>query len=305
MKSHFLLLFLCLICFPSFSQDLNLSFEQIDLNTKKPGGWNLGFRNGGATGYLIQLDSAQAHDGRYALTMQADPDDDHRTFGAFSLAIPATFEGDSIELTGYIKTVDISEEGFANLGMRIDGEDGPLAFDNMNDRNVKGTNEWKAYSITLPLDIEAQQIHIGGLIGGDSGQGWYDNFEVLVDGKPLSEAPPKQEIIYPASQDTAFSEGSGITISTLNEQQKANLIFLGKFWGFLKYYHPDVAAGNWNWDNELFRFLPNYLKAANLIERDLTLLQWLKKLPEIPRCEACPDIYEDARHYPGYPGWPG
>lgn len=297
-KTSFLSLFLCVAFHPIFAQDHNLNFEQINPETKTPLGWDLGFRSGGAKGYLLQIDSTYAQNGLFSLSMEADPATDNRTFGACALVIPATFAGKNIELTGYIKTENIEAEGFANLWMRIDSEDGTLQFDNMNDRNVTGTNDWKAYTISLPLDEEAYRINIGGLIGGNTGKAWFDNFTVLVDGKPFSAAPPKQVKVYPASQDTAFSEGSGISITQLDEQQSANLVFLGKVWGFLKYYHPDIAAGNWNWDNELFRFLPNYLKASNLIERDLMLLQLLKKLPEVSRCISCPDLFEGARHYP-------
>lgn len=298
MKTHVLSFLFCLGFYTCFAQDLNFDFEQINPKTKTPIGWDIGFRSGGANGYLLQIDSTEAHNGQYALSMEADPDAKSRTFGACSTVIPATFQGETIELTAYIKTDNIAAEGFANLWMRIDGESGSLAFDNMNDRNVTGTNDWKAYTITLPLDDDAQKIFVGGLIGGDTGKAWFDNFKVLVDGKPIAEAAPKQVKVYQASLDTAFSDGSGIEITSLDELQTANLIFLGKFWGFLKYYHPDIAAGNWNWDNELFRMLPNYLKAKNKIERDLMLLQLLKKLPEIPRCQTCGDLYEDARHYP-------
>lgn len=37
----------------------------------------------------------------------------------------------------------------------------------------------------------------------------------------------------------------------LTEEQK--LVATCKVWGFLKYYHPLVAAGKFNWDEQLFR----------------------------------------------------
>ena len=180
MKALFLSLFLFFAINSIFTQDYNFNFEQIDPQTKTPLGWDLGFRSGGASGYLLQIDSTHAHNGRFSLSMEADPDSKNRTFGACALVIPATFEGKNIELTGYIKTEDIDEEGFANLWLRIDAEDGTLEFDNMNDRNVTGTNDWKAYSISLPLDDEAVRINVGGLIGGETGKAWFDDFTVLV-----------------------------------------------------------------------------------------------------------------------------
>jgi len=38
-----------------------------------------------------------------------------------------------------------------------------------------------------------------------------------------------------------------------------------KLWGFLKYYHPNVAKGNFQWDDELFKIREN-TKDANTIE---------------------------------------
>jgi hypothetical protein len=37
----------------------------------------------------------------------------------------------------------------------------------------------------------------------------------------------------------------------LSENQK--LESLCRVWGFLKYYHPQVAKGNLNWDQQLFK----------------------------------------------------
>lgn len=299
MKTYSLSFCFLFTFFIGFCQEYNFSFEELDPQSMNPAGWDLGFVSGGAKGYLLQTDSTEAYDGQYSLSMTIDPAMENRTFGACALVIPATFSGDSITLTGFIKTEDIDPgAGFANLWMRIDGDYGLLAFDNMNDRNVTGTKAWKKYKITLPLDEESARINVGAIIGGATGKAWVDNLEVLVDGKPLSEAPPKKVKVYPASQDSAFVEGSGIELTSLTKQQIDHLALLGKVWGFLKYYHPDIAAGNWNWDFELFRFLPDYLKAANTIERDLLLLQLLRKLPEVTRCESCPDLYEDARHYP-------
>ncbi len=43
---------------------------------------------------------------------------------------------------------------------------------------------------------------------------------------------------------------------------------LGFVWGFLKYHHPIIATGKYNWDYELFRILPKLKNIANKQERD-------------------------------------
>ena len=72
---------------------------------------------------------------------------------------------------------------------------------------------------------------------------------------------------------------SGVKVdSLLSKQQIENLFVLGKTWGFLKYYHPDIAKGSYNFDSCLFRILPAVLKAENKLKRDEVLLIWINTL---------------------------
>ena len=99
---------------------------------------------------------------------------------------------------------------------------------------------------------------------------------------------------FNAKNDNEFGSGSGIIFPALDEQLITNLDLLGKLWGFLKYHHPEVGKGNYNWDFELFRILPEYLKAKNNTERDKTLLDWINKYGKIPTCATCEDTPSDA-----------
>ncbi|WP_404458280.1 S41 family peptidase [Sutcliffiella horikoshii] len=60
-----------------------------------------------------------------------------------------------------------------------------------------------------------------------------------------------------------------------------NLYYLGKVWGYLKYYHPNVAEGEFNWDQELFYIMPEVLSATSSAERDDVLVEWIDSLGEI------------------------
>ena len=62
-----------------------------------------------------------------------------------------------------------------------------------------------------------------------------------------------------AISDKEFDSGSKINFPALSEKTIEDLELLGKIWGFLKYHHPVIAKGNYNWDYELFRILPIYL----------------------------------------------
>lgn len=56
-----------------------------------------------------------------------------------------------------------------------------------------------------------------------------------------------------------------------------DLEVLSKVWGFVKYYHPNVAAGKFNWDDALLRILPGILQAKTPEERNVQLLAWIKE----------------------------
>jgi C-terminal processing protease CtpA/Prc len=126
------------------------------------------------------------------------------------------------------------------------------------------------------------------------GKMWLDNLSVIIDGKNISEAKVFEKKPFLADLDKEFDNGSNIIFSALTEQVIDNLNLLGKLWGFLKYHHPEVGKGNYNWDYELFRILPEYLKVQNNTERDQVLLNWINKYGKIPVCTICEETLSDA-----------
>jgi hypothetical protein len=87
------------------------------------------------------------------------------------------YRGKRVRLSGWLKTVNAGE---AALWMRIDGEQRRLGFDNMSDRAVSGTTDWKMYSVVLDVPNDAKNIFLGVLLIG-KGQTWADDltFEVV------------------------------------------------------------------------------------------------------------------------------
>lgn len=55
-----------------------------------------------------------------------------------------------------------------------------------------------------------------------------------------------------------------------------------KVWGFLKYYHPKVATGDFNWDQQLLDVLPKIDKAQTKAEFSLVLENWIDDLGVVP-----------------------
>jgi C-terminal processing protease CtpA/Prc len=85
----------------------------------------------------------------------------------------------------------------------------------------------------------------------------------------------------PPSIDKAFQNGSNINITHISNSQTNSLYKLGKIWGFVKYYHPEIAKGNINWDYELFRVLPDVLNAHSEAKAEEIMAQWLQKIVPI------------------------
>lgn len=91
---------------------------------------------------------------------------------------------------------------------------------------------------------------------------------------------------------------SGITVSSLTDTQVENVAVLGMVWGFLKYHHPRVAAGELQWDFELFRVLPDVLAAADAEARNRRLVQWVDELGVPESCDPCATPPENAQLLP-------
>lgn len=60
-----------------------------------------------------------------------------------------------------------------------------------------------------------------------------------------------------------------------------------KIWGFLKYYHPEVANGKYNWDEELFKILPEVKNSKNKEQLSQIYIEWIDKVGQIKKCKKC------------------
>lgn len=59
-----------------------------------------------------------------------------------------------------------------------------------------------------------------------------------------------------------------------------------KIWGFLKYYHPNVADGSKNWDDQLFKILPKVEAAKTDIEFSNVIEKWINSLGKVKAYKA-------------------
>lgn len=214
-------------------------------------------------------------------------------FSSLHRAIAMNFAGKTVELHGFLRLDQV--EGFTGLWMREDGEDGSVAFDNMQRAQLKGTVDWKEYSIKLPVNADGRELFFGVLLAG-TGNVWVDDLQLLVDGKPVWEAPKVERPKTVVETDKQFDGGSGLALSTLSQVQINNLATLGKVWGFLKYHHPLVAQGKFHWDYELLRILPAILQAQDQTAANAVLLKWTNGLGTVAACTKCAKLEESDLH---------
>ena len=213
---------------------------------------------------------------------------DTPAFGTWTFVLPENYPGKKITFSGYIKTEEV--EGYAGLWMRIDPQ---IAFNNMQQEGISGTNDWKHYTFTLDMKPEqTDQIVLGALLVG-KGKMWIDSLSVTIDGKDISKVTPLEK--ESAKLDTAFDKGSAINLPDLSTEQIGDLKTLGLVWGFVKYYHPKIASGDVNWDYELFRVLPLVLEARDHAERDKVLAEWIKKLGGVKKGAGMPTVHANCR----------
>lgn len=273
MKKIFVLLFLLtsLNCFAQQTAELNLGFEHQEEGNALSDDW---VKWGEYKLSIDTLSFSGMKSGKIAST------DAESSFGCIAYRIPAHYSGDTIKLEGYMKIKDV-ENGFAGLLLRIDGNEGMLAMDNMQNQQVMGTKDWQKYSIAFAYPEDAEHLYVAGILVG-KGEAWFDDFEVTIDGNDI------QTIELPrAITDHEFDNGSLIEFGKLTLDQIENLELLGRVWGFLKYHHPEIAKGNYNWDYELFRFLPKYLEAIGANEKMRLLIDWIGNLGTLEECTTC------------------
>jgi erythromycin esterase-like protein len=130
------------------------------------------------------------------------------SFGVATATLPAKeAAGKRIRFSGHIKT-DGVKDGYAGFWCRVDGATGVTAFDNMQDRGVTGTTDWKRYVIELPVAADAKSIYFGAIFPG-SGTAWFDGLSIEFDGAPyqnkdaldLNFESPSLVGFYTGSQD--------------------------------------------------------------------------------------------------------
>ena len=264
-------------CLSSHAKNLGkkLNFEGRASNGALPGGWYV--MPGGAAGL-----ASKAFRGKWNAVRLETGKQKIRHQTVIEECIKTDFQGKTIELQGDLRTQDV--QGSTTLWLKeYTGNGEVVAKTDLGTRNLHGTTTWKSHAITVPRKKKAQVVVFGVTLNG-TGTAWVSHLQLLVDSKPISESP---SITTVNTTDHEFDNGSRIHIEALRKAQIANLVTLGKVWGFLKYYDPTVTSGHKQWDFALFRILPKILATTDSKAADSAILGWIKGLGALPECGPC------------------
>lgn len=160
----------------------DLGFEEPEPPAPRRGPW----RPGNASS-LVSSDDHDPADGARCLRLGVA---DGADFAAVQQRFPASaFHGQRLLLRGRLRTEEVAG-GFAGLWLRLDGDEGVVAFDNMADRGVTGTTPWTTYEIPMIVPTSARSMTFGVLLVG-RGVVWAD--DLAFEAAPRPERAPSPD----------------------------------------------------------------------------------------------------------------
>ena len=161
-----------------------------DIDTKLPQPW---FKNGPKPAIdecVAGVDAQMEGQGTPNMTLRCDATVDGFV-GVMQMFGAEDYRGKRVRFSALVKSEGI--EGWAGLWMRVDKGRESVAFDNMQDRPVKGTQDWTRYSVVLDVSEDADGIFFGTLTSG-KGQLWISklSFEEVGTDVPVTGSGPSR-----------------------------------------------------------------------------------------------------------------
>jgi hypothetical protein len=156
-----------------------------------------GWRAGGSASasYRLGLDTATAHGGTssgHITARTAAPEG----FAGFAQAIGGgPYLGKRVRFAAYVRSRGVT--GGAQIWLRVDGNGGLLAFDNMMNRPVTGTTDWTRVSVVLDVPPDASGLALGFLVRG-GGEAWVDDASLEIIGSDV----PTTNMMMPSADPT-------------------------------------------------------------------------------------------------------
>jgi hypothetical protein len=185
-------------CISARSRLLDIAEVSMDRTFRMPKGW---FDTGDGQGkYDMGVDPTVTYANRPCVTILARPEPTE--FGALAQTIKAeAYQGKRLRFSAALRSADLINR--AALFMRVSGANGKmLAFDNMRNRFISGTNDWAQHAIVLDVADDAEDI-IFGILSSQSGQVWMSDVHLVVVGLDVPTTDLLAEIApyFPANLD--------------------------------------------------------------------------------------------------------
>ena len=141
--------------------------------------------------YEIALDAAVKHGDKASAYIKFTGDDAVGYCTLMQSFKSNDYHGKRVRMSAWMRTENADS---AQLWLRLDSANGTAGFDNMSNRLVKGTVEWKKYEIVLDVPTNTVNVAFGAILAG-KGQAWADDFafEVVGQDTPTTNMlPPEQ-----------------------------------------------------------------------------------------------------------------
>lgn len=156
----------------------------LSLQAAAPKGWILAGSD--PADYETGIDAQSIYKGHASAYLKgAKPEP--KGFGTLMQQIGAeNYLGKRVRFSASVKAENV--QGWAGLWLRVDKGSTPVAFDNMQNRPIKGTGDWQNYQVVLDVPPDATGIAFGTLLSG-KGNVWLNavTFEVVGTDVPTTD----------------------------------------------------------------------------------------------------------------------
>jgi hypothetical protein len=168
--------------------------------------------------YEIRADQRLKRGGNFSASARSKPGAGATGVAVIRQSVKADrFRGRQVQLSGWLKTDQVT--GWSGLWLRIDGEQGfRLSLDNMQDRPMKGTSDWRQFELVLNVPETAVAVSFGLVLAGQ-GQVWMDDLQLekISHDAPTTERYGKS---LPRPGDHEFNRRRAAFARRLNEELK-------------------------------------------------------------------------------------
>lgn len=142
-------------------------------------GWSL--KGDAPMNYQWGVETGQTHDGAKVAYLRFNEQKFQPSSGPgfgtlMQMFDAADYAGKRVRFSGFLKTKDVVVH--SAIWMRVDGNRGNvLDFDNMSDRGIVGTTDWKKYEVVLDVPSGALEIGLGTMLTGQ-GEIWISGLKL-------------------------------------------------------------------------------------------------------------------------------